>query len=406
MKITMLTVGASNSLSLDATYRSLESQTHTDWEWLIGVPAGSTVRILDSILADPRVKVVDGKPTSLYSQMTDIAKGEFFVTLPPGAELNRPALGMLKVEYEKDRKYVLFPAFATRRRPPYDDESEADANWWWSTFDFDRNGQRIQGCHAPPLVPSLAGYEIDSMLPTVIPRIYAALVPEILKAAIVGGVPSREVETATHILPDSLNPTGTKVWMQGLDASSKSVNLAKRVVAVAKTWSENQNLMIWEGSVYGAANNKTVRLHPTDFMVDGRPNGWPLLAGFPDDSVGMVTLTDFLPFMPGPNVIRLFMELHRLLRHGGILRVEVPTTRGQAAWANPAYRSWWNERSFEAFTHSAVAKASGNRTARFAPVWQTSGFRTDDGKQADMLFLDIGLAALKDNQHYPAPQGI
>ena len=51
MKTTVLTVGANDGRSLHTTYSSLLRQKRADWEWLIGVPTGATVRILDEILS-------------------------------------------------------------------------------------------------------------------------------------------------------------------------------------------------------------------------------------------------------------------------------------------------------------------------------------------------------------------
>ena len=152
-------------------------------------------------------------------------------------------------------------------------------------------------------------------------------------------------------------------------------------------------------------NSQHITLHPTPFLTSDNPNGWPLLAGYEDNSVGRIVLRDFTPYLPGTHAVKLICECHRLLAHGGILRVDVPTTRGQAAFANPAYRSWWNERTFDAFTNAAIGRAAGNKTASLARVWQTSGYRTPDDKDADMLYLDIGLAAVKGDEHSPAPRG-
>lgn len=406
MKTTVLTIGANDGRSLHTTYSSLLRQKRADWEWLIGIPTGATVRILDDILADSRVRVVDAPATSMHSAMVDVAAGELFVTVPPGGELSDHALVMLEKAHEKQPKAAIFSAFGCRKKPPAADTApNADTNWWWSTFDFDRGGTRLLGCHTPPRVPALAGYQLENILPVAVPRFHARVLPDILKLAIVGQVESVDIETVTHILPDHLAPTGVKVWMAGLSATHWSEKMAERVMDTADLWAAKNDLMLIDGSVYGAADSKHIHLHPSAFLNNDSPAGWPLLAGLEANSVGRITLRDFLPYLPGPHAVRLIGELFHILKHGGILRIDVPTTRGQAAFANPAYRSWWNERTFDAFTNATIGRAAGNKFATFTRVWQTSGYRTPDDHAADMLYLDIGLAAVKNDENYPAPRG-
>ena len=76
MKTTVLTVGANDGRSLHTTYSSLLRQKRADWEWLIGVPTGATVRILDEILSDNRVKTIDAPATSMHSAMVDVSTGD------------------------------------------------------------------------------------------------------------------------------------------------------------------------------------------------------------------------------------------------------------------------------------------------------------------------------------------
>lgn len=67
---------------------------------------------------------------------------------------------------------------------------------------------------------------------------------------------------------------------------------------------------------------------------------WP----WEDSSVDYVLAIDIIEHLP--DKIHTINELWRVLKPGGIAEIEVPTTNGECAFADPTHVSYWNRTSF------------------------------------------------------------
>jgi SAM-dependent methyltransferase len=82
---------------------------------------------------------------------------------------------------------------------------------------------------------------------------------------------------------------------------------------------------------------------PADEIVDLRMP-WP----WEDNSVEFIMAYDIIEHLPDP--IHTMNEAWRVLKEGGIMAIEVPTTDGRGAFQDPTHVSFWNENSFFYFT--------------------------------------------------------
>jgi len=83
---------------------------------------------------------------------------------------------------------------------------------------------------------------------------------------------------------------------------------------------------------------------PADLICDLRQQ-WP----WRDSSVDEIFAFDIIEHLPDKT--HTMNEAWRVLKPGGLIRIEVPTTDGRGAWQDPTHVSYWNRNSFFYFTH-------------------------------------------------------
>lgn len=88
---------------------------------------------------------------------------------------------------------------------------------------------------------------------------------------------------------------------------------------------------------------------PADFVCDLGLR-WP----WPDSSVDEIVAFDIVEHLPDK---RLTMnEMWRVLRHGGVATIEVPTVQGVGSVCDPTHVSYWSAGSFEYYEKGNYAR--------------------------------------------------
>jgi Uncharacterized protein conserved in bacteria len=85
-------------------------------------------------------------------------------------------------------------------------------------------------------------------------------------------------------------------------------------------------------------------VEPADVVAD-LSERWP----WEDSSVDEIIAHDIIEHLP--NKIHTMNEVYRVLRHGGVAHVLVPTTDGPGAFMDPTHVSYWHRNSFWYYTH-------------------------------------------------------
>lgn len=80
-----------------------------------------------------------------------------------------------------------------------------------------------------------------------------------------------------------------------------------------------------------------------DEIVD-LESDWP----WADDSVDVIKAHDVIEHLH--DKIKTMNEAWRVLKHGGVFDIVVPTTNGPGAWQDPTHVSYWNRNSFLYYT--------------------------------------------------------
>ena len=79
---------------------------------------------------------------------------------------------------------------------------------------------------------------------------------------------------------------------------------------------------------------------PDNFLQVNLSASWP----WEDSSVDEIRAHDIIEHLP--DKMHTMNEIHRVLRHGGLVDILVPTTDGRGAWQDPTHVSFWNRNSF------------------------------------------------------------
>ena len=86
---------------------------------------------------------------------------------------------------------------------------------------------------------------------------------------------------------------------------------------------------------------------------------WDLEKGipYPDDSAAVVRARHALEHLSDP--IKIMTEIWRVLKDGGLLYFEIPSTKGEGAHADPTHKSFWNKLSFAFYTDDKLRETHG-----------------------------------------------
>jgi SAM-dependent methyltransferase len=112
----------------------------------------------------------------------------------------------------------------------------------------------------------------------------------------------------------------------------------KHLLSMCLVWCANDGLLALD---LGSSHNKPgEQWHGVDIekgpgvdTVADLSEKWP----FPDNSVGVIRAVDFVEHMPAGKEIHFFNEAWRVLTHGGMLLIEVPSTDGRGAFQDPTH---------------------------------------------------------------------
>lgn len=121
---------------------------------------------------------------------------------------------------------------------------------------------------------------------------------------------------------------------------------------------------------------------------------WP----FADNSVGALRCQDIIEHIHPNKVVHFMNEAYRVLHHGGLMLIEVPSTDGRGAFQDPSHVSFWNSNSFWYYTKAYMQNYIKHFGAkcRFQVVRMTNYFPSQFHKDHNILYTKAHLAAIKE----------
>lgn len=145
------------------------------------------------------------------------------------------------------------------------------------------------------------------------------------------------------------------------------------------------------GGIDCAQGWTAVDIHNASIVADLNER-WPM----EDNSVGALRAHDVIEHLKNP--IHTMNEAWRVLCHGGLFLIEVPSTDGRGAFQDPSHVSFFNTNSFWYYTKAATQKYIKHLgvNCRFQTIRVANYFPSDWHKLHNIVYAKVHLAAVKD----------
>jgi len=384
---------------LDETYASIKEQSFTAWEWLVLLNNGAEYQN-----NDPRVKIVKDdtgirdvgylKRTACRHSSGDVLlEMDHDDTLLPGA-------------LEETAKAFSDPSvdFAYSNTVNYDVRCNSPVTWD-QRFGWSYRNLKVGDKECVEAVSS-------DPFPQSISRIWFA--PNHLRAWRsssywkVGGHNATMKITDDHDLMCRTYIAGKmqhidkplyfyrvhggNTWLQNQEEIQETMFRChdKYIEPMMMKWAKERGLRCIDlcGGVNPAGGFESVDLANAQINTDLNER-WP----FEDNSVGVIRAHDAVEHLRNP--IHTMNEAYRVLAHGGMFDILVPSTDGQGAFCDPTHVSFWNYRSFRYYTQGVFRRFIPSYVGRFQQI-KLRDIRMWD----DLPYVSAHLIALKDGPRY------
>jgi len=389
---------------------SLLNQTYEDFEWIVLLNNGPSVESFWGVIgadrkSDSRIRVIqslnsDGNVGSVKGEACSHCEGDIMVELDHDDILLPYALERLhKVFSEKENVVYAYSNYANfdRNWNPY----IVSSVYGWENRDFEYNGIKMSEGVAP------------EPLPTNILNVWFG--PNHVRAwrsityNKVGGFDESMSVGDDHDLYCRMYTEGDfyhideclylyrihgeNTWLKNSQAIQDiQWNTYDRYLyKIIGHWSKLNNKLQIDVCSHGNAPNGLVSVDLSGADVNTDLNErWP----FADNSVGLIRAQDAIEHLKDP--IHTMNEAYRVLCHGGMFLIEVPSTDGRGAWQDPTHVSKWNENSFWYYTKSSFSHFIPDYNGRFHARRLLTYFPSEWHEQNNISYVRAHLVALKD----------
>ncbi len=383
--------------------QSLLWQTMPNWEWIVifngGVFAPSD---------DPRIKCVQSPMElphvgALKREACLHATGEYVVEFDHDDELHRDCLAAVLKSFEQTKADFVYSdaahVYANGKPQVYGRE------FGWTVYPAPFRGRREE---------KLVTHNRPTLLPQNVSRIWYA--PDHVRAWRAdtywktGGHDAAMKVCDDQDLMCRLMAAGRKfshipqcLYKYAVHETNtylvNNAEIQQRTLELHDHYIERMALAFWKpthrcidlgGGIDSPAHWESCDVHDAEIKAD--LNGpWP----FESDSVGVFRAHDIIEHLKNP--IHTMNEAWRCLTHGGLLKIEVPSTDGRGAFQDPSHVSFWNSNSFWYCTRKEQARYIKHlgSIAKFQVVRMLDYFPTEWHRTNNIPYVRAHLAAVK-----------
>jgi glycosyltransferase involved in cell wall biosynthesis len=390
---------------ISETYKTLQAQTLTDWQWLILENNGGITPA--EIKKDPRViiykKNINGVG-ALKGKLCNLATTKYIVELDADDLLIPTALEKVFNAFEAGADFVYsdFVEFNDKTWKP----NVYSSYYGWSTYPYNYEGHDLTAMRAPEVNPQNLRY-VD-FTPNHIRAFTKASYTK------VGGHNINKPVADDHDLVVRLYLAGMKFTHIPEPLYIYRVHKNNTVITKNSLIREETNKVynenIWAlGEKFANDNNLLkidlcggidcpINYHALDKIINPGISGtacdlnnqWPLK----DNCVGILRANDSLEHLK--DSIHTMNEAYRVLAPGGFFMIMVPSTNGKGAWCDPTHKSFFNDLSFRYYTNKQFARYIPEFKGKFQVGRVIEWYPSEWHKQNNVPYVEAELFALKD----------
>jgi glycosyltransferase involved in cell wall biosynthesis len=385
-------------------YESLKEQTYSDWEWVL-IPNGDGLTAdITCFRVDDRVKAYPfeyafGKVGACKRFACYKATGDYLVEVDYDDLLTPDCLEKLKREIDKDAPDFIFSNFCQV------DMNMNPANPWspyygWTYRDYNYKGKVLQETINPPFIPqnnSRIWFNVNHV------RVWKTSFYKqlgghdlsmeisddhdlILRSYLEGTC--RHIDDCLYIY--RLHGDNTTFLLNQQIQDTMWQTYDKYIWRIAEKWADDNKLRKIDlaGGVNPKSGYETYDIQNAD-IIGNLDDDWKL----EDNSVGILRAHDAVEHFK--DIIHTMNEAWRVLAHGGMFMILVPSTDGQGAFSDPTHCSFWNIRSFFYYTQQ-----SGRRFIEPKCHCKFQAMKVVNITQWGIPYVEAHLIALKDGQRF------
>ena len=393
MKISVFTP-SHDTRYLDEAYESLLAQTHDNWEWEVLLNGAAAESENDGVewdgwkVNDPRVHVRFLKGTHGIGELkmwaANSAIGDALVELDHDDILASIALERIAEAFEANPDAsMVYSDFAQIKEDGTRDDGMFDPRFGWQYADDEVDGRSVLRCFCMHHYPSTVSYIWYA------PNHVRAFRTEAYRA--VGGYDSNLDVLDDQDLMSRLYQHGEFVYIDEClylqrvhpDNTQAKPELNGRI--------QEETVGLYDRHIQG---NSLAWAARNDLLVIDLSNSETLPLPYEDGSVGVIRAIECLSHVS--DKVALMNECYRVLAHGGMMHILVPSSDGRGAHQDPTHVSYWNENSMWYYTDLHYAKYVPEITCRFQNSRTYTTYPSAWHEQHDISYVVSNLVAIKD----------
>lgn len=355
-------------------YKSIKSQTYTNWEWVIHLNGGITIKDIPSeITSDLKVKVYEDTPCDLSKNVGyqknkafHLGTGDVLVEVDHDDILIENCLAELAEAYKDPEIGFVYSddAILADNFTPFNSAN----GWTWEWFEWE--GKKLITHHS--FAPSAASISMIYYAPDHVRSWRADVYRQ------VGGhdvnlsiLDDQDLMIRTYMvtkfkhIPKVLyiyRVHGDNTWIERNEAIQKGTwdlfNMWQQALAERDADLKGLRKIDIGGGLYPRPGYESVDITNGDITADLNKT-WP----FKDGEIGVIHASHVIEHLDDKN--HTMSEIHRVLDDGGWAFIEVPSTDGRGAWQDPTHVSFWNQNSFWYYTRQQQMDYIYNKDIRF-----------------------------------------